>query len=357
MKISFLSPVPNLSGGERVIAIYTRELIRRGHEVHIYCELPRPPRLRSKVRSLFTGNGWPRTKKVGSSHYENYGVPYTVSSQYGPLTEREIPDADAIIATFWPTADWLLKYSDRKGAKVYLIQSDEGALHGPRAEKTYEYPMVQIYVSDWIRKRICKRFPSTRGFLIPNSVDVEQFDLGARRKPEQLTIGLTLDENKIKGSDLAILAIRLLRQQGRKLRFIAYGASIPSSMLLEEFDEFCYQPSVSKLAEIYRDCTAWIFPSRFDGFGLPILEAMAARTPVIGTATGAASELIQAGGGILVDLEDYQGLASAIQQVESMTPHQWGIMSDRAYQTANSRSWQDASVAFEAVLLDAAGRR
>lgn len=357
MKISFLSPVPNLSGGERVIAIYTRELNRRGHDVRIYCERPKQRRLRSRMKSFVQGNGWPPKQSIGVSHYDNYRVPYAICSHPGPLTETDIPDADVIIATFWPTADWLQNFGDSKGTKIYLIQSDEGALHGLMAEKTYQYNMLQIYVSDWIRSRISKRFPGSRGYLIPNAVDVEQFDLGVRRKPDKFTVGLTLDENRIKGSDLAIEAVRLLRKQGTAIRFVAYGASTPSASLLKEFDEFTYQPSEAKLAEIYRECTAWLFPSRFEGFGLPILESMAARTPVIGTATGAASELIQPGGGILVDLEDYQGLATAILEISGLTPIQWSRMSDKAYQTATSHTWQDACDAFESILSDAVGKR
>jgi len=44
---------------------------------------------------------------------------------------------------------------------------------------------------------------------------------------------------------------------------------------------------------------------------LPILEAMACRTPVIGTPAGPAPELLGAGGGILVRPEDPADMAMA----------------------------------------------
>ena len=50
--------------------------------------------------------------------------------------------------------------------------------------------------------------------------------------------------------------------------------------------------SEEELVELYRHATALVFPSRYEGFGLPILEAMARRTPVI-----ASSQLVDSRGG------------------------------------------------------------
>jgi len=51
--------------------------------------------------------------------------------------------------------------------------------------------------------------------------------------------------------------------------------------------------SDAKLAQLYRDAAAFVFPSRYEGFGLPVLEAMARGAPVI--ASDAAS-VVEAGG-------------------------------------------------------------
>jgi glycosyltransferase involved in cell wall biosynthesis len=54
-------------------------------------------------------------------------------------------------------------------------------------------------------------------------------------------------------------------------------------VLLDEFDE-------TKLAELYRGCDALVLPYRGEGFGMPLLEAMACGKPVITTAEGPAAE-------------------------------------------------------------------
>ena len=62
----------------------------------------------------------------------------------------------------------------------------------------------------------------------------------------------------------------------------------------------------------------WLFGAREEGFELPILEAMACRTPVLGTPAGAALELLVDGAGILVPREDPDAMARAIVEVCQM---------------------------------------
>ena len=115
-------------------------------------------------------------------------------------------------------------------------------------------------------------------------------------------------------------------------------------------------PPQPAIAEAYAACDAWLFASRCEGFGLPILEAMACRTPVIGTPTGAAPELIGRGGGVLVGMENADSMASAIVDVVGLNEDDWRAMSDRALATAEAFNWDAATDAFEAALYRAVER-
>jgi glycosyltransferase involved in cell wall biosynthesis len=68
------------------------------------------------------------------------------------------------------------------------------------------------------------------------------------------------------------------------------------------------------LRALYRRATAFIYPSRYEGFGLPVLEAMASGTPVIASNAASIPELA-GDGAILLDPDDARGWADAVIRV------------------------------------------
>jgi len=73
------------------------------------------------------------------------------------------------------------------------------------------------------------------------------------------------------------------------------------------------------LAALYRGATTLCYPSRAEGFGLPVLEAMAQGTPVV-TSTGTATEEVVGSGGdagFLVDPDDVTAIAQALDSLTS----------------------------------------
>lgn len=68
------------------------------------------------------------------------------------------------------------------------------------------------------------------------------------------------------------------------------------------------------LGSLYRNATAFVYPSLYEGFGLPILEAMACGTPVI-TSNCTSMPEIAGDAALLVNPYDVSSIASAIQQL------------------------------------------
>ena len=69
------------------------------------------------------------------------------------------------------------------------------------------------------------------------------------------------------------------------------------------------------LAALYRGARCLVFPSIYEGFGIPILEAMACGTPVV-TSRGGATEEIAGGAAVLVDPLDVEAIAAGIAEAE-----------------------------------------
>ncbi len=69
------------------------------------------------------------------------------------------------------------------------------------------------------------------------------------------------------------------------------------------------------LFRLIRSARAVLFPSLYEGFGLPALEAIQLGTPVIGSTTSSVPEVV-GGGGLLVDPYDTSAIAAAIRALD-----------------------------------------
>jgi glycosyltransferase involved in cell wall biosynthesis len=74
----------------------------------------------------------------------------------------------------------------------------------------------------------------------------------------------------------------------------------------------------TKLPSLYRGAEALVFPSLYEGFGLPVLEAMACGTPVV-TANVTAMPEVAGGAALLVDPTSVEQISRAMEQIVSDT--------------------------------------
>ena len=362
MRITMFVGRADLSGGQRVIHIYAQKLQERGHEVLVIARPPRRPTLRERLRWKLLKKPLPAAARPSASYFDKADHPrdYTFKylDAYRPATAADVPDADVVVATWWETAEWVNRFPPSKGAKAYFIQHYEAFAGGEaRVDATWRLPMHKICVAEWLAKLARTRFNDSSAELVPNAVDIDQFTAPPRGKQAAPTVGVMYSTIPFKGCDLSIQAYEIARQQVPALKMVSFGAIDPHpSVPLPAGTEFRYQPPQDQIRTYYAKCDAWLFGSRSEGFGLPLLEAMACRTPVIATPAGAAPELVAGGGGIMVPPEDPQAMADAIVRVARMTDAEWTTMSDKAWQTAQAHNWDAATDQFEAALKRATER-
>jgi glycosyltransferase involved in cell wall biosynthesis len=91
------------------------------------------------------------------------------------------------------------------------------------------------------------------------------------------------------------------------------------------------------LAAAYRACTAFVFPSRYEGFGLPVLEAMANGAPVVSSSAPALPE-VGLDAVLYAQPGDAAGFAAAIEQIAG-DPALADDLRRRGYARAAERSW------------------
>jgi glycosyltransferase involved in cell wall biosynthesis len=71
--------------------------------------------------------------------------------------------------------------------------------------------------------------------------------------------------------------------------------------------------SDEELARLYRGARCLAYPSLEEGFGIPLIEAMASGTPVV-TSSGGATEEVAGGAAVLVDPLDAASIADGIEE-------------------------------------------
>jgi glycosyltransferase involved in cell wall biosynthesis len=360
MRITFILPVANMSGGFRVVVIYAQRLIEMGHTVHIVLPPPRAISTKQKLKSWLKGNGWPSDPLAQKSHLDGSGLTYNVLDRWRAVTDDDVPDADVVIATWWETAEWVNALSDRKGAKVYFIQHHEIFSHLPlpRCRATYRLPLHKIVVSRWLKDTMNSQYGDEVVDHVPNSVDRLQFYAPVRGKQTVPTAGFVYSKSPIvdiKGLDVTLAAFQIVRTHIPNLRIISFGSIQPGPLL--EKVEFVLSPDQDKIRTLYAGCDVWIMASRSEGFGLPALEAMACRTPVVATRTGWPEEALRTGwNGVLVNVEDVDALAQGIEWVLSRSDKDWKSLSANACATADLGSWEESAIMFENALEHACTR-
>lgn len=343
MRFTFLLPSDNLTGGARVVAVYSRELMALGHDVLVVTCKADALGWRARVSKVFSREQPSPVK----GHIALSGVPHTEMARYGPIEADDVPDADVIVATWWETAVWMDAMPTTKGKKVHLIQGYEvwfGTAFLPKVHAALRLPNIKIAISRDLKETIDREVPGLSIALVPNAVDLTQFQAPDRERNVQPCVGFIYALASIKGSDTCAEACALARRQLPNLRVLAFGTDkLADALPLPPGSKFFHQPNQGALRSHYAACDVWLFGSRLDSFGLPILEAMACRTPVVAVPIGAATDLIGGGGGVLVPKESPQGMADAIVRVCTLPPREWKAMSDRAHATAHGYSWRDAT--------------
>lgn len=356
MRISWILPEAEYAGGTRVISIYAKQLIDRGHEVLVISTPRLKPTLRQRLRVMVKEGRWIESSFKRATYFDEGGIEHRVLDKHRPVKDSDVPDADIVIATWWETAKPVCDLSDSKGVKVYFMQ-DYGA-PGMELEDlipTWRLPMYMLTISQFLVDLVREHVPDQPIDLIGNSVDQELFQAPPRNKAEVPTVGFLYRAEQVKGGDIVLEAAKIARIEIPNLRVLTYGPrKMPGGRPPPEGVEYVYFPANEELKDIYASCDAWLFASRREGFGLPILEAMACRTPVIATPAGAATELIEAhGGGVMIDHEDPAAMAREIVRFCTMQESEWKKYSDAAYKTTQTYTWDDAADKFEASLIRA----
>lgn len=166
----------------------------------------------------------------------------------------------------------------------------------------------------------------SHGRLIPRSGSAAGTTAGVPGRPSGAPYALMLGTlEPRKNVQLALDALAILRKEGSDLRLVLAGAASPVldvPPLIEE--RGLGEPDVAitgyvddaRMAELVSGATMLVFPSLYEGFGMPLIEAMEAGLPIVAARAGATPETVGTAG-VLVDPNDPVAFADAMTRVAS----------------------------------------
>lgn len=146
--------------------------------------------------------------------------------------------------------------------------------------------------------------------VLPNWVDTQRYypieKHSRKRQPFRLLyVGRP---SAIKGSDLLL---PIMRRLGSDFELLLAGRWPPHQSLPSNVRKLGWLNEAAMIAQ-YQECDALLFPSRFEGFGYAVLEAMACGKPVITSNSSAMPELVDDGvTGVLCPMNDIDAFINA----------------------------------------------
>jgi glycosyltransferase involved in cell wall biosynthesis len=124
-------------------------------------------------------------------------------------------------------------------------------------------------------------------------------------------------------------------------RFFVDPREIARRIEVEDALRFIGEVDEEDIVALYQGATALLYPSRYEGFGLPALEALACGVPVVGSNAASIPEVV-GDAGVLVDPDDARAMAGALIAVVTDASLR-GALSERALKQAARFSWDETT--------------
>jgi alpha-1,3-rhamnosyl/mannosyltransferase len=174
-------------------------------------------------------------------------------------------------------------------------------------------------------------------------------DLHARRNVEIVMHALiALGERRPDLADVGLVLVGPDRGTAARLRDVANTVRRPLAFFVNRLDDVA-------LRACYRSATALVYPSRYEGFGLPLLEAMACGCPVVAARTSSIPE-VTGDAAVLLDPDDAPAWSSAIERVLDSADAR-ARLRDGSLRRAAQFSWRRTAEETVQVYADVFARR
>lgn len=183
-----------------------------------------------------------------------------------------------------------------------------------------------IAISNAVKQEILlKNIRAEKVELIYNGIDLNRFNVVEKSNSDEIRIGCVARLiPKKKGQDILIRAIRIVKESYPNIKcYFAGEAPKGKEYYLDDLkklvrelgleDNIIFYGNINEISNFLNMIDVFVLPSRYEGFGIALIEAMACNLPVISSNLDGPKEIIKDGVyGSLFDKGNYKELAIQI---------------------------------------------
>ncbi len=208
----------------------------------------------------------------------------------------------------------------------------------------------------------CMGADRSRINVVPLAVDQAMFRPGRVPREARRIVTTSSSDMPLKGLKYLIRAHTGLLKDWPDLELVIVGRPRPGPTvdLMEQLGtrnavNFVHDLSTDAMADLYASATLCVTPSLYEGFGLPMIEAMASGAPVVATDGGALPEVV-GDAGVIVPAGDAETLRGAIDELLRDPVRREGLSAAGLKRVRAHYHWDSVGATYERLLYEAVAR-
>lgn len=314
MKIAIVISAYNRKGGlERVSVEYARGLAALGHQVMVYAQSIQREPADERIRFVRTGGARRQialraaTFPIAATRQVNRSKHHVVLSFGSSYFGRAVVRLPGAHRSWWNVANREWPVTTIEGLRRRLNPHHQIILALDARIIGRGLPHSVLAAGQWAADDIARFYPAVAGVVgvLPDGVNLQEFDFdpaGRERMRKEWNAGdapvvLTVaTELRRKGLGTLLDAFEMVRAERPEARLVIGGkASVEDvrALAVQHGTPALAIGFIEDLRAAYSAADCLLFPTRFDPWGLPVIEAMACGTPVaVSARAGAAGTVV-----------------------------------------------------------------
>lgn len=222
----------------------------------------------------------------------------------------------------------------------YIMNETDSAIFGEEAKKAHYHIVASSYSMKALEY---DGIPAERIFKIPYGVDADRFvssqRIYSRDRIQVLFVG---EVNQRKGIRQVLDAAKMIDSPEVTFNIVGLGRELCSDLYepYVQYVNFLGRLPYEELLNQFASSHLFVFPTMGEGFGLVLLEAMAAGLPVITTNNCAGSDIVTDGeNGFIIPVGDTEQLVNKIMWCK-IHPEELSRMSKKAVAISHDYTWE-----------------